>query len=133
MKSHIAIAFLLAVIGTASSQSAGRCDPNVCRLPRCYCGGTEVCKMMCSNLDTFQLLSLVETRVSNGKGQCNFSGQRDRSSFIVLGQRDNGTSQKSCQGTGRAGTAKIWDGTGRDSQNPGRDTGQNRTEQKRTF
>lgn len=42
MKSHIAIAFLLAVIGAASSQSAGRCDPNVCRLPRCYCGGTEV-------------------------------------------------------------------------------------------
>ena len=62
MKSHIAIAFLLAVIGAASSQSAGRCDPNVCRLPRCYCGGTEVCKMMCSNLDTSQLLSLVETR-----------------------------------------------------------------------
>ena len=29
---------------------------------------------------------------------------------------------------GRAGTAKIWDGTGRDSQNPGRDTGQNGTE-----
>jgi len=43
MKSHIiAIACLLAVIGAASSQSAGRCDPNVCRLPRCYCGGTEV-------------------------------------------------------------------------------------------
>ena len=61
MKSHIAIAFLLAVISAASSQSAGRCDPNVCRLPRCYCGGTEVCKMMCSNLDTSQLLSLVET------------------------------------------------------------------------
>ena len=65
MKSHIAIAFLLAVIGAASSQSAGRCDPNVCRLPRCYCGGTEVCKMMCSNLDTSQLLSLVETKASS--------------------------------------------------------------------
>ena len=33
--------------------------------------------------------------VSNGTGQCNFSGQRDRSSFIVPGQRDNGTSSKS--------------------------------------
>ena len=61
MKSHIAIAFLLAVIGAASSQSAGRCDPNVCRLPRCYCGGTEVCKMLCFYLNPSQLLSLVET------------------------------------------------------------------------
>ena len=34
---------------------------------------------------------------------------------------------------GRAMTAKIWDGTGRDSKNPGRDAGQNGTEQKRTF
>ena len=36
-------------------------------------------------------------------------------------------------GTGRAGTAKIRDGTGRDNQNAGRDTGQDGTEQKRTF
>ena len=36
-------------------------------------------------------------------------------------------------GKGRAGTAKIRDGTGRDSQNPGWDAGQNKTEQKRTF
>ena len=36
-------------------------------------------------------------------------------------------------GTGRAGTAKIRDGTGWDSQKPGRDVGQNGTEQKRTF
>jgi hypothetical protein len=66
-------------------------------------------------------------RVSKGMGQCNFSGQRDRSSFIVMGQRDNGTSSKSCHGTGRAETVsksgtgcgtgqslfsvKIWDGT----------------------
>ena len=28
-------------------------------------------------------------------------GQRDRSFFLVLGQRDNGTSSKSCHGTGR--------------------------------
>ena len=55
-------------------------------------------------------------RVSNGTGQCNFSGQRERSSFIFPGQRDNGTSSKSCQGTGRAGTV---------CQSPGRDTGQN--------
>ena len=37
---------------------------------------------------------------SNKTGQCNFSGQRDRSFFIVPGQRDNGTSSKSCHGTG---------------------------------
>ena len=43
-------------------------------------------------------------RVSIGTGQGNFLGQRDRSFFIVLGQRDNGTSSKSCHGTGRAGT-----------------------------
>ena len=60
-------------------------------------------------------------------------GQQDRSSFIVPGHRDNGTSSKSCHGTGRAGTAKIRDGTGRDSENPGRDAGQNKTEQKRMF
>ena len=45
--------------------------------------------------------------------------------------RDGSGQPKS--GTGRAGTAKIWDGTGRDSQNPGRDAGQNGTEQKRMF
>ena len=38
--------------------------------------------------------------VSNGTGQCNFSGQRDRSSFIVPGPWDNGTSSKCCLGTG---------------------------------
>ena len=45
----------------------------------------------------------IESRVSNGTGQGNFSGQRDRSFFIVPGQRDNGTSSKSCHGTGRDG------------------------------
>ena len=35
---------------------------------------------------------IVDTRVSNGTGQCNFSGQRDRSFFLVPGQRDNETS-----------------------------------------
>ena len=67
------------------------------------------------------------------RGQSIFPGQRNRRSFVVPGQRDNRTSSKSCQGTGRAGTAKTWDGTGRDSQNPGRDAGQNGTEQKRMF
>ena len=47
-------------------------------------------------------------------GQYNFSGQRDRSFFIVLGQnlakgRDGPEKLKS--GTGWAGTAKIRDGT----------------------
>ena len=35
--------------------------------------------------------SAVWTRVSNGTGQCNFSGHRDRQSFFVPGQIDNGT------------------------------------------
>ena len=59
------------------------------------------------------------TRLSKGTGQCNFLQQRDRSSFIVPGQRDNGTSSKSCHGTGRAGTVKIRDGT-RDKTGQGR-------------
>ena len=84
-------------------------------------------------MKSIEMIKKVQDRVSNGTGQCNFLGQRDRSFFIVPGQRDNGTSSKSCHGTGRAGTAKIRDGTGRDSQNPGRDAGQNGTEQKRTF
>ena len=59
-------------------------------------------------------------RVSNGTGQCNFSGQRERSSFIFPGQRDNGTSSKSCHGTGRNG---IFDrlsrpGTSRGTKSP---------------
>ena len=85
------------------------------------------------DLSLSALIALLEIRVSNGMGQYNFSGQRDRSFFIVPGQRDSRRSSKSCQGTGRARTAKIWDGTGRDSQNPGRDAGQNGTEQKRMF
>jgi hypothetical protein len=43
----------------------------------------------------------LSSSVSNGTGQCNFSGQRDGSSFIVLGQRDNRTSSKSCHRTRR--------------------------------
>jgi hypothetical protein len=49
---------------------------------------------------------------------CNFLGRRERNSFIVLGQRDNGISSKSCHGMGQAGTAyqnpgpnARWDGT----------------------
>ena len=45
------------------------------------------------------------TRVSNGMGQRNFSGQRDRKSFLVPGQRDNGTSPKYV--LGRDGTG-FW-------------------------
>ena len=52
--------------------------------------------------------AIIWTRVSNGTRQYNFLGQRDRSFFLVLGQRDN---------------LKILprDGTGRDSQNSRRD------------
>ena len=45
----------------------------------------------------------VYTRVSNGTGQCNFSGHRDKENVLVPGQRDNGTSSKSYHGTGRDG------------------------------
>ena len=72
---------------------------------------------------------LIQTRVSNGTGQYNFLGQQDRSFFIVPGQRDNGTmGQAQSLDKGRDGTAKIWDGTGRDSQNPGRGTKRDRAE-----
>ena len=80
---------------------------------------------------------MVQTRVSNGTGQCNFSGQRDRQKCFVPGQRDNGTEVPSLsqdKGTtgqgqnlvkGRAGPGQPKFGTGRDSQKPGQDTGQN--------
>ena len=69
-----------------------------------------------------------------------FPTGRDSATF-----RDNGTEVSSLswdKGTtgqaknltkGRARTAKIRDGPGRNSQKPGRDAGQNGTEQKRTF
>ena len=60
------------------------------------------------------MIYLFSIRISNRAGQCNFWGQRDRSSFIFPGQRDNGTSSKSCHGTGWAETA---------CQNPGRGMG----------
>ena len=70
-------------------------------------------------MDIYVLIGLAHGCVlvgfpSIGTGQGNFSGQRDRSFFIVLGQRDNGTSSKSCHGTGRART---------NCQNSGRDAG----------
>ena len=49
----------------------------------------------------------VHIRVSNGTGQRNFSGQRDRNFFLVPGQRDNGTSSKFCHGTGRDGILTV--------------------------
>lgn len=44
MRSHFAYAVLLAVtlVHLASGQRAARCDPRSCRLPNCFCGGTEV-------------------------------------------------------------------------------------------
>ena len=62
----------------------------------------------------------LELRVCNGTGQCNFLGQRDKSSF------NNGTSSKSCYCLGRVGIAyqnpgRTWDGTTLFfCQNPGR-------------
>ena len=56
----------------------------------------------------------IRSNVSNGTGFSCPAGQRDRCTFLVPGQRDNGTSSKSCHRTGRARTA---------CQNPGRDAG----------
>ena len=50
-----------------------------------------------------------------------------------LSQDKGTTGQAKNLAKGRARRVKIQDRTGRDSQNPGRDAGQNGTEQKRTF
>ena len=44
MNLHIAIGLLLAVIGQSSGleKMAEACDPSICLLPTCYCGGTAV-------------------------------------------------------------------------------------------
>ena len=57
-----------------------------------------------------------ETEVSSLSQDKGTTGQRDELKILP-----------------RDGTAKIRDGTGLDSQNPGRDAGQNGTEQKRAF
>ena len=88
-----------------------------------------------NELKFFKNFKSISSRVSNGTGQRNFSGQRDSQNFFVPGQRDNGTEVPSLSrdkgttgqaqnlakgrdgpgqpkpGTGRAGTAKIRDGT----------------------
>ena len=78
----------------------------------------------------FQKVGMT-TSVSNGTGQCNFSGQKFLHCPGTKGQRDK--LKILPRDGGQAGTAKIRDGKGRDSKNPGRDAGQNGTEQKRTF
>ena len=57
------------------------------------------------------------------KGQ-KFPGKKGQRDKLKILPRD---------GPGRAGTAKLREGTGRDSKNPGRDAGQKGTEQKRMF
>ena len=44
MNLHIAIGLLLAVIGQTRGleKMAESCNPSICRLPTCYCGGTAV-------------------------------------------------------------------------------------------
>ena len=63
------------------------------------------------------MVCIFQTRVSNGTGQSNFSGQRDRQRKFVPGQRDNGTEVPSLsrdKGTTRQAKnlAKGWDGPG---------------------
>ena len=72
------------------------------------------CEGDCAQAEEFMLQNMAY-RVSNGTRQCNFLGQRDRSFFVVPGQRDK---------------LKILprDRTGQDSQSKsetGRGTGQN--------
>ena len=50
------------------------------------------------NAHCHTVLLLVESADSNGTGQCNFSGQRDRSSFIVPGQGTPGQAQNLAMG-----------------------------------
>ena len=78
---------------------------------------TEVCNLekLSSKYNNFKLQSLckvslsgfskllwVYSRVSNGTGQCNFLGQRNRSSFIVSEKGTTGQAQSLA--TGRDGT-----------------------------
>ena len=59
---------------------------------------------------------------------------RDNGTKVLSLSRDKGTTgQAKKLATGRDGTAKIREGTGRDNKNPRRDTGKNGTEHKRTF
>ena len=54
--------------------------------PKTFQKSTQVFSTKKPYLLTYKQL---QTSVSNGTGQCNFSGQRDKSSIIVPGQRDN--------------------------------------------
>ena len=48
-------------------------------------------KVPLENTQLDAVLTRLQSRVSNGTGQRNFSGQRDSQNFFVPGQRDNGT------------------------------------------
>ena len=87
-----------------------------------------------------ETLMSLRTRVSNGTGQCNFSGQRDRQKNFVPGQRDNGTEDPSLSrdkgttgqlqnlttGRDRPGQPKF--GTGQSKTGTGRGTKRDRAE-----
>ena len=79
------------------------------------------------------LCPCICTRVSNGTGQRNFSGQRDRQNFIVPGQRDNGIEvpllSRDKGTTGQAqNLAKGRDGPGQPKSGTGRGTKRDRAE-----
>ena len=59
---------------------------------------------------------------------------RDKRTEVPSLSRDKGTTgQAQNLAKGRDGPGQLKSGTGRDSPNPGRDAGQNGTEQKRMF
>jgi hypothetical protein len=64
-----------------------------------YSNFHEVRSFVSVNSQWTGIQKYVCVMVSSGTRQCNFLGQRDRSFFIVPGQRDNRRSSKYCHGT----------------------------------
>ena len=75
----------------------------------------------------------IQSRVSNGTGQCNISGQRDRQKTFVPGQRDKGTEVPSLsRDKGTTGQPQNitsgQDGPGQPKSGTGRGTKRDRAE-----
>ena len=89
-----------------------------------------------NGLKFFMKYCVIQTSVSNETGQSNFSGERDRSSFITPGQRAMGQAQNFSKGRDRQGQPVqiqdgTWAGTVRDFDSPFRPVPQDKTGQSR--
>jgi hypothetical protein len=83
--------------------------------------------------DRATLLNSSHFRLAFPTGQ-DSATLRDKGTEVASLSRDKGTTgQAKNLAKGQDGPGQPKFGTGRDSQNPGRDAGQNGTEQKRTF